>query len=256
VGGAEGLCGAGLELNKASIKSKKIAILQSNYIPWKGYFDLINSVDEFVLYDDVQYTKNDWRNRNIIKTSHGCKWLTIPVRYEKLGQFIQDTKVADKRWPKKHWAALSQSYSKTVFFKDYKDELEDLYLGSTEEYLSEINYRFILGINKILGITTPIRWSREFSRHEGQTERLLSICKQCDATEYVSGPAAKAYLDRDLADKENIKISWMDYSGYEEYSQMFPPFEHAVTVLDLVLNVGPEAKKYMNFFNQLDTVIA
>jgi hypothetical protein len=225
--------------------SKKIAILQSNYIPWKGYFDLINSVDEFVIYDDVQYTKNDWRNRNIIKTNQGLKWLTIPVKHQKLGQLISDTKISDKRWPKKHWASISQCYSKTGYFKEYKEIFEHLYLTTTQEYLCEINYRFIIAINEILGINTRIRWSGEFELLGGQTERLLGICNQCKATEYVSGPAAKAYFDNELAKKEKIEVTWMDYGDYEEYTQLYPPFEHGVTILDLLFNAGPDANKYM-----------
>ena len=229
--------------------NKKVAILQSNYIPWKGYFDLINMVDEFVLYDDVQFTKNDWRNRNLIKTYQGSQWLTIPVKQKKLDQLIKDTKISDPRWRKKHWATLSQNYSKTKYFKEYRELFEPLYLTSTDEYLSVINHRFITAVNKVLGIDTQIRWSSEFDLHPGQTERLLSICKQCDAKEYFSGPGAKTYFDFSLAEQENIRVHWLDYSGYQEYEQLFPPFEHAVTILDLIFNEGPNAYKYMNSFD-------
>ncbi|HIP48251.1 MAG TPA: hypothetical protein EYG92_04705, partial [Lutibacter sp.] len=129
---------------------KKIAILQSNYIPWKGYFDLINMVDEFILYDEVQYTKNDWRNRNKIQTKQGVQWLTIPVRQKELSQLIKDTKITDKKWGKKHWATIRQNYSKAKYFKEYKDIFEELYLNCEEQYLSQINYKFIVVINEIL----------------------------------------------------------------------------------------------------------
>ena len=227
---------------------KKVAILQSNYIPWKGYFDLINMVDEFIIYDGVQYTKNDWRNRNLIKTNQGLKWVTIPVRQESLNQLIKDTKIIDKRWNKKHWSTLSQNYSKTKYFKDYKDVFEQLYLDSKEEFLSEINYNFIMEINKLLGITTTIRWSNEFNLIEGQTEKLIGICKDCKAQTYISGPAAKDYFDNELARKENIQVEWMDYRGYKEYEQLNLPFEHSVTVLDLIFNEGPNATKFMKSF--------
>ena len=170
---------------------KKVAILQSNYIPWKGYFDLINMVDEFILYDEVQYTKNDWRNRNKIKTPQGIQWLTIPVRQESLDQKIKDTKISDKKWNIKHWRTISQNYSKSKYFKDYKDIFEELYLTCDEEYLSEINYKFITTINEILGIKTKLSWSSEFELVDGQTEKLLGICKDCNADIYLSGPAAK-----------------------------------------------------------------
>jgi len=227
---------------------KKIAILQSNYIPWNGYFDMINMVDEFILFDTAQYTKNDWRNRNKIKTSQGVQWLSIPVRQKELSQLIKDTKVQDKRWAKKHWATIKQNYSKASYFKDYKDIFEELYLNSSEEYLSQINYKFIIAINKILGISTKIRWSSEFDLIDGQTEKLLGICKDCKADIYLSGPAAKDYFDEDLAKKENIKVEWMNYSGYKEYKQMFEPFEHGVSILDLIFNEGSNARKFMKSF--------
>lgn len=224
---------------------KKIAILQSNYIPWKGYFDLINMVDEFIIYDEVQYTKNDWRNRNKIKTSQGIQWLTVPVRQNKLEQKIKDTKIIDKKWNIKHWRTISQNYAKARYFKDYKDIFEELYSTCNEEYLSEVNYKFILTINKVLGIQTKIRWSDEFSLEQGQTEKLLSICKQCNANTYLSGPSAKNYFNNDLAKRENIQVEWMDYSGYKEYKQLNSPFEHGVTILDLIFNEGPNVSKFM-----------
>ena len=227
---------------------KKIAILQSNYIPWKGYFDLINMVDEFIFYDEVQYTKNDWRNRNKIKTPQGIQWLTIPVRQESLDQKIKDTKISDKKWNIKHWRTISQNYSKAKYFKDYKDIFEELYLTCDEEYLSEINYKFITTINQILEIKTKLRWSSEFELVDGQTEKLLGICKDCNADIYLSGPAAKDYFNEDLAKQENIKVEWMDYSGYKEYEQLNPPFEHGVTILDLIFNEGDRAKEFMKSF--------
>lgn len=230
------------------MQNKKVAILQSNYIPWKGYFELGNIVDEFIIYDTVQYTKNDWRNRNKIKTQNGLSWLTIPVKQENLSQLIIDTKISDKNWNKKHWKTLIQYYSKTKYFKDYKEIFEELYLNCNEEYLSQINYKFITAINTILDIKTTIRWSGEFDLVEGQTEKLLGICKQCKADVYVSGPAAKEYFDEKLAKQEGISIEWMNYDGYPEYTQSFPPFEHGVSILDLVFNEGPNATQFMKSF--------
>lgn len=224
---------------------KKIAILQSNYIPWKGYFDLIDSVDEFILFDDAQYTKNDWRNRNKIKTPIGTSWLTIPVRQEKLNQLIKDTKIDDHRWMTKHWKSLQQNYSKAKYFTDFKDIIEELYLTNNEKYLSQINYKFIIGINKILGISTNIRWSSEFNIEDGQTNRLLKICQDCHADTYLTGPSAKEYFDDNLAKQENIKVQWMNYNGYPQYAQLFPPFEHRVSILDLIFNEGSNAINYI-----------
>lgn len=228
---------------------KKIAILQSNYIPWKGYFDLINMVDEFVLYDDVQYTRRDWRNRNKIKTPSGLIWLTIPVEVKgKYFQKINETRISEKDWAKKHWRTISLNYAKARYFREYKEIFEELYLSCDEEYLSLINYRFITAINQVLGITTKIRWSSEFTLLDGKNERLIGICKECKANVYLSGPAAKDYIDESLFEKEGIKVEWMDYSGYPEYNQLYPPFEHGVSIIDLIFNEGPNATKFMKSF--------
>ena len=185
---------------------KKIAILQSNYIPWKGYFDLINMVDEFILYDDMQYTRRDWRNRNKIKTPQGLQWLTIPVEIKgKFFQKIKDTRITDKKWNIKHWRTISQNYSKSKYFKDYKDIFEELYLKCDEEYLSQINYKFITTINEILEIKTKLRWSSEFELVDGQTEKLLGICKDCNADIYLSGPAAKDYFNEEVSKAREYK---------------------------------------------------
>lgn len=230
---------------------KKTAILQSNYIPWKGYFDLINSVDEFILYDDVQYTRRDWRNRNKIKTSQGIQWLTIPVEVKgKYIQKINETKISDAKWGKKHWRRICQNYIKSKHFCDYKEIFEELYLNSEEEYLSKINYKFIKTINNILGINTKIGFSSDYELIDGQTERLINICKQAKAAEYISGPAAKMYIYEPLFQKENIKLTWMDYNNYEEYEQLYPPFDHYVSILDLIFNEGSNAVKFMKSFGE------
>ena len=225
---------------------KRVAILQSNYIPWKGYFDLIDRVDEFILYDDMQYTRRDWRNRNKIKTPNGLQWLTIPVEVKgKYFQSIKDTKISNKDWQKKHWATITHNYAKAEYFRDYKDIFESLYLGCDETSLSQINYKFIMTINEILNIQTSIKWSSDFDLVDGKTERLLGICKDCKATEYISGPAAQGYLDETLFAGEGIQVAWMNYSGYKEYHQLYPPFEHGVSILDLIFNEGQGARQYM-----------
>jgi len=228
---------------------KKVAILQSNYIPWKGYFDLIHMVDEFILYDDAQYTRRDWRNRNIVKTPTGLIWLTVPVEVKgKYFQAIKETVISDSEWNRKHWKTISHHYSRARCFKDYCSFFEDLYLGSSERYLSELNYRFLKAICQLLGIETKISWSMDYELVEGKTERLVGLCKQAGAAEYISGPAAKDYIDERLFASEGIALRYIDYSGYPEYPQLCPPFEHRVSVIDLILNTGPNATSYMRSF--------
>ena len=224
---------------------KKVAILQSNYIPWKGYFDIINHVDEFIFYDDVQYTKNDWRNRNKIKTLNGPIWLTIPVRQENLSQKINETKVSQDNWAEKHWKSISLNYSKAANFNLYKAGLEKFYAEIKTPYLSEINRSAIELMNSFLGIKTILTSSADYNLIEGKNERLIDLILQAGGTHYLSGPSAKDYIREDLFREANIEISWMNYSGYPEYDQLFPPFVHAVSVLDLILNAGKDAKKFM-----------
>ncbi len=232
---------------------KRVAILQSNYIPWKGYFDLINSVDEFVIYDDMQYTKRDWRNRNKIQTKDGLKWLSIPVKTK--GSFTQsifDTKIDDLHWGVRHWEIICRNYSRAPYFDFYKSIFEELYLNSKEIYLSEINYKFLLKINEILNIHTNIYFSSDFLLEKGKNEKLIGICKDLKATEYISGPAAKDYLNIELFKKEKIDVKWMDYSNYKEYNQLYSPFNHYVSILDLLFNVGSKSVEYMKSFRKVD----
>jgi len=231
-----------------SKKKKTVVILQSNYIPWKGYFDLINLADEFVLYDEVQYTKNDWRNRNVIKTKAGAKWLTIPVRVRRLGQRINETNVSDSRWNQKHWKTIETNYSKAAHFNIFKSRLRDLYLGCEEKSLSRINERFIREMCDIIGIKTRITSSAIYNGTGGKTDRLVDICKKAGATTYLSGPAAKTYINQGLFADVDIELSWMDYSDYPEYDQLYPPFQHTVSILDLILNRGSNAPNYMKSF--------
>jgi len=229
--------------------NKKVAIVQSNYIPWKGYFDMINLVDEFILYDDMQYTRRDWRNRNIIKTATGPRWLTIPVEVKgKYLQKINETTISDPNWGRQHWATIVHNYSKAQHFSRYKDLFESLYLDSEERLLSRINHRFLTAICDLLGIKTKISWSMNYNSTAGKTERLVDLCKQTGATIYISGPAAKDYLDEELFRRDDIALRYMDYAGYPEYTQLSPPFENRVSIVDLILNEGPEATKYMKSF--------
>ncbi|QHT65628.1 WbqC family protein [Rhodocytophaga rosea] len=226
---------------------KKVAIIQSNYIPWKGYFDMINSVDEFIILDEVQYTRSDWRNRNLIKTKEGVKWLILPVKVkkERFETKINEVVVADKNWGKVHWATLTNNYRKAPYFKEYSGIFESLYLQTNEEFLSLINFTFISAILPLLGIQTKVSWSTAYTLCGNRNERLVYLCQQAGAKEYLSGPAAKGYIDEKMFKEAGISVSWMDYSGYPEYNQLYPPFEHGVTVLDLIFNEGPKASQFM-----------
>lgn len=226
--------------------TKRIAVLQSNYIPWKGYFDIIASVDEFLIYDSVQYTKNDWRNRNQIKTAHGKKWLTVPVRQQRLDQTIEQTRIADPRCFGKHWSTFRQAYAKAPHLQFCRDLLEDIFLDpSPPELLGESNVRLIRRVCEGLGIGTPIRNAKDYSPTGDRSSRLLDLCRKANADIYLSGPAARAYLDESLFAQSGIDVQWMQYEGYPNYDQPYPPFDHFVSILDLLAMTGKRAPDYM-----------
>lgn len=226
---------------------KTVAIIQSCYIPWKGYFDIIRQVDEFILYDEVQFTRRDWRNRNLIKTAAGPKWLTVPVMSK--GNYhaaIREIQVEDARWSAAHWQTLLHTYRKAACFGEVSSTLEELYLECHETHLSQVNLRFIRGLCGMLGIDTPLRWSWEYGvASEDRNDRLLELCLAAGATRYLSGPSARCYIDEERFRRAGVEVAFMEYSGYPVYRQLHGTFEHGVTVLDLLFNEGRDAPRYL-----------
>jgi hypothetical protein len=226
---------------------KKIGILQSNYIPWKGYFDIIAAVDEFILYDDMQYTRRDWRNRNQIKTPQGVQWLTVPVLVKgKYHQKIRDAEIDGSDWSIMHWKAFVQNYRRAPYFDEVAAWLEPLYIESYT-HISQLNRRFIEAICHFLGIKTVVSNSSDYTLIDGKTERLADLCKQAGGTEYISGPSAKDYVEERIFTDMGITLTWFDYSGYPQYPQMWGEFTHGVTILDLLFNCGKDAHRYMRY---------
>jgi hypothetical protein len=225
---------------------KKIAILQSNYIPWKGYFDMIASVDEFILYDDMQFTKNDWRNRNQIKTPNGLQWLSVPVGQD-IRRRIRDVSISDSGWQKKHWQTLRSNYARAQYFDEVAVWLEPIYLGKVHHNLSSLNRSLIEAVCAYLEFSTVISNSWDYDIGEGKSERLVRLCQQAGAGFYLSGPAARSYLDAQMFKEAGIGVEWFDYSGYRNYSQLWGEFAHGVTILDLLFNCGKAAPRYMKF---------
>jgi len=229
--------------------AKRVAIIQSNYIPWKGYFDIINQVDEFILYDDRQFTRRDWRNRNLIKTPRGLHWLTIPVQVKgRYTQRIDETLISDSHWAARHWKTIEQTYSRAPHFETFREAIGRLYADSVEPRLSDVNRRFLEGISRLLGIKTRFAWSTDYDASGDRTERLVSLCRSAGAAEYVSGPSARDYIDEAQFREAGIQLTYVDYSGYPEYTQLDGPFEHGVTILDLLFNTGANATDYMKSF--------
>lgn len=231
---------------------KTAVITQSNYIPWKGYFDQLLRADIFVVYDCVQYTRRDWRNRNKIKTPAGVKWLTIPVEVKgKFSQKISETKIADSLWAEKHWRMIRQNYSKADCFRSLESWIQGLYESAGElEFLSEVNLLFLRSIGHFLGNEPEFRNSAEFSLSDDRNERLIDLCIALGADNYLSGPAAKSYMQENLFLKKGITVEWCDYSGYPEYVQLHGDFEHGVSILDLLFSKGEDAGSYLKYANE------
>lgn len=224
----------------------KAAVLQSNYIPWRGYFDIINDVDLFIFYDEVQYTKNDWRNRNKIYSKQGLSWISVPVEYS-FGQTIIETKIKNNLdWQKDHWNKIENAYKNSPYWNLYKDFFYDVYFNKKWEFLYELNRYLIKKISKeFLGIKTEFADSRDYQSEGQRSEKLLSLLKSAKTDVYLSGPAAKCYLDEYEYKNAGIKVIWKDYSSYPEYKQIREPFEPSVSIVDLLFNLGEDTKNYI-----------
>ncbi len=224
----------------------RICIIQSCYIPWKGFFDLIGRCDEYVVFDSVQYARRHWHNRNLIKTAGGVQWLTIPVIAK--GRFEQpiDQVEIEKPWADKHWRAIELAYRRAPFFEQFAPAVKGWYARAGEQSrLTDVNAIFLQGIAGLLGLTTRIVMDTAYPEQGVRTERLLGIARAAGADCYLSGPSARAYFDERMFAAAGIVTEWMDYQGYPEYPQLHGAFEHAVTALDLLFNTGPEARRYL-----------
>ncbi|MDD3050034.1 MAG: WbqC family protein [Candidatus Cloacimonetes bacterium] len=222
---------------------KRAAIIQSNYIPWKGYFHIINSVDVFIFLDSVQYTSRDWRNRNRIITSNGSIWLTVPV--SATGKLIKEKKIISGDWQEKHFQTFKRYYCRSPFWEKYLPFLEELYLHKRWNYLSDLNQFAIRRISEYLGISTSFLQDSELTEIQGRNERIIHLLKQIEADVYVSGPAALAYLDEKKFDKNGIKLEIFNYPEYKVYPQLWGKFQHEVSILDMLLNLGDETGGYI-----------
>lgn len=225
-----------------------VVILQPSYIPWRGYFDQIRLADLFIFYDDIQYDKHGWRNRNQIKTAHGKKWLTIPVNSKGVTQgiSIKDVRIDwSKPWAKNHLKALTISYNKSPFFKDYLPLLESFY-QRRDEFLADLTIELSIALARELGIsTTRFMRSSELPHIEGRkTDRVVDVLKRVGATHYICGPSASFYMEPEKFDEAGITFEYMKYN-YPEYPQLYPPYDPYVSILDLMFMTGSKAIEHI-----------
>ena len=224
---------------------KKIAIIQSSYIPWKGYFDIIHDVDCFVFLDDVQYTNRDWRSRNKIKANAGEHWLTIPLGNHR-NQLIHEVRFKDLAWRDDHLRTIAQFYRKTDHFDKYFELIKEIYYQQEWSFLSDFNQNFIKRISiEILDLKTTFIRSSDIKVEEKKQSKILGLLETLHGDYYVSGPLAKAYIDEKEFKARSIELHYKDYSGYPEYKQLYPPFSHYVSILDLLFNVGADSSHYI-----------
>ena len=222
----------------------KLAIIQPSYIPWRGYFHQIQKADVFMFYDDVQYDKHGWRNRNRVKSANGTTWLTIPVAAR--GNVVESTPIneircASSQWCRKHWATLRQSYGRAPHFERYAPLLEAFY-GQREERLAELT----IGLTRQLASALRIERTRfvrssEIDGIEGSgTDRLIALLRAVGADHFISGPSARDYMDEPKLAAAGVTLEYMVYD-YPEYEQLYPPYDPQVSILDLLFMQGPDA---------------
>jgi hypothetical protein len=226
-----------------------VTILQPSYIPWRGYFHQIARSDLFIFYDDVQYDKHGWRNRNRIKTPSGARWLTIPVH--SAGNVVQEIPINQiqvdwrKNWPESHFQLIAESYKDAPFFKKYRDLIKCFY-SEKPVLLAEFTIQTTISLARELGIThTAFMRSSAMPDLTGKkTDRLIQILKHVHATQYISGPSAQSYIEEEKFSEAGITIEYMTYN-YREYPQFYPPFDPQVSILDLMFMTGDQALSYI-----------
>ncbi|MDB5378540.1 MAG: hypothetical protein JWR00_2986 [Rubritepida sp.] len=231
--------------------ARTVVVTQSNYLPWRGWFDMIRQADALVLLDSVQFTRRDWRNRNRIKTAQGPAWLTISVEAKgRFDQAVDETRISAP-WAEGHLRSLALAYARAPHAAEVLPWLEaQLRAVAEEPLLSRVNEALIRGCCERLGIGVPITRDGELLPRDAlpgldPSERLAALTEAAGGTRYVSGPAAKAYLDPEPFARRGIEVAWMDYSGYPDYPQLWGEFEPAVSVVDLMLNTGADAPRYL-----------
>jgi hypothetical protein len=218
-----------------------VVVLQPGYLPWLGFFDQMRRADVFVYYDDVQYDTHGWRNRNRIKTRQGPLWLTVPVRHSGLSKpRILDVAIdARTNWAKKHVASIRQAYAGAPFVKRYGAALEELLMRPWEQ-LVDLDIAVAGLLAEWLGVRRRIERASELRIEGEQTERLVNICRHFGASAYLSGSAAREYLDVSLFERDGIRVEWQDFT-HPVYPQLHGDFVPYMSAIDLVLNCGERA---------------
>jgi hypothetical protein len=219
-------------------RGRTVVILQPGYLPWLGFFDQMCKSDVFVIYDDVQFDKHGWRNRNRIKTPQGVQWLTIPVLTKGRGKQINKDVLINNadRWSNRHISALIQNYSKAPFFQSYIGLFEEIYARNWK-YLIDLNMAVIRGLMREIGLERKIVFSSELGIPGGKTDRLVAMCANLGAQTFLEGDAGQSYLDDSLFRANHIRVEFHRYN-HPVYRQLYGDFVSHLSVVDLLLNHG------------------
>jgi len=218
-----------------------VSIHQPNYLPWSGFFHKIALCDQFVFLDNVPFSKNSFQNRSRIKTDRGAHWLTVPVMTShRLGQLTNLVKIANgPGWAQKHWRTLEHSYRHAPHFDLVSTHIRDVYEADWE-YLVDVSVELISRVARMLGIKTPMIRASSLRIEGTQSELLASICQQLGASQYVSGPSGRSYLDLQQFARKGILVSYHRFSP-PTYTQLHGEFIPALSVIDLLANAGPQS---------------
>ena len=219
----------------------RVAICQPTYLPWLGYFDLMDQVDTFVLLDTVQFEKQSWQQRNRIKTPTGLQWLTVPIVFRgRSGQKICEVEIRDTNFGRTHMRAIELNYSRGRFFPDFFPGISAI-LGSIDPgmRLVDLNVRLLEWFVKVLGIRTPMVLASSLDEAGKRTLLLANLCRKLGAEQYVSPLGSAEYLLGELAVMTEAKIETLFHNYvHPQYEQRFPPFLPFASVIDLIFNEG------------------
>lgn len=217
----------------------RVTIHQPQFLPWLGYLDKIDQADLFIALDTVQFKKNEWQNRNRIRTSDGWQWLTVPVLH-RFGQSAGEVQINETvSWRMQHLRALEIHYAKAPFRDRYLPELRTIYKDSWT-HLSALNMAVLRWMLESYGIHTPIRLASEWDSRVNPTDRLIDLCQAVGAAGYLSGPGGEQYLDQTRFKSAGLQLD-IQLFQHPVYQQAYDPFVPSLSAVDLLFCCGPEA---------------
>lgn len=228
-----------------------VAVHQPQYLPWLGYFEKMRRADVFCFLDNVQYKKNDWQNRNRIKTAQGWQWLTVPVHYRYPQKINQVTINNSVDWKKKHLQTLISNYNRSPFFNEFKQSFEQVY-SENWDYLSDLNIALIKRLRRAFGLEQrPAVRSSDFNLREDPTDRLIDICHALKGDTYLAGRDGTQYMDLARFKQSGIQVIIQDFK-HPDYPQLFQGFQSHMSAVDLLFNCGAKSLEIIEEFNPLN----